>query len=57
VVPIQDPDPRAPLQELPAMEEPAEYLLGHCQDETKKHPGPVRGRDRAKIAELSADEW
>ena len=46
VVPVQDPDPRTSLQELPAVEEPAE----------KDQRAPVRTRDRTKIAELLAYE-
>jgi len=38
------------------MEKPAEDPLGNRLVETKKIPGPIRGRDRTKIAELFADE-
>jgi len=41
VVPVQDPDPRTPLQEeLPAVEEPAEDSLGYRPRRDKKAPGP-----------------
>jgi len=34
----------------------AEGSLGYRPKETRKHPGPVRTRDRTKMAELFADE-
>jgi len=56
VVPVQHPDPGAPLQELPPMEKPAEDLWTTGLEETRKLPGPTRARDRTSIAKLLADE-
>jgi len=56
VVPIQHTDPMTPVQELPSVAMLAEYPLAAVLEETRKLPGPTRGRDRTKIAELLADE-
>ena len=42
VVPVQDPGLRTSLQELPAVEEPAEDPLGHRPEETPR-PSPGQG--------------
>ena len=39
LVPIQDSDPRAPLQALPAVEEPTEDPLGHRPGGDQKATG------------------
>jgi len=56
VVSVQDPDSGTPVQELPIMEEPAEDSVGNRREESRKLPGPTRGRDRTSVAELLADE-
>ena len=57
MVPIQHTDPRSPVQELPSVAMPAEKPLGSRLRRDQKAPGPDRGGDRTKIAELLADEW
>ena len=54
MVSVQVPDVGTPVQELPPVEEPAKNSLGGRP--RRKLPGPARGRDRTKIAELLADE-
>jgi len=56
VVPIQQPDPRTPVQALPSVAMPAENPLGGRLRRDQAAPGPDPGRDRTKIAELLADE-
>ena len=51
------PDSRAHVQELSAMEKPAEDPLGNVRPGgDQEASGPNRGRDRTKIAELFTDE-
>jgi len=52
-MPVQDPDPRAPIQKLPAVEKPTEDPLGHHPAGDQKAIGRM---DRTKVAELFADE-
>ena len=56
VVSVQVPDSGTPFQELPTVEESAEDSLATVLEETRKLPGPTRGRGRTSIAELLADE-
>ena len=44
------------LQELPEWKSQQKTLWATVLEETKKHQGPVRGKDRTKITELFADE-
>jgi len=53
VVPIQHPDPRTPVQELPSVAMPAENPLG---SRLRRDQSPAWGRDRTKIEELLAGE-
>jgi hypothetical protein len=57
VVPIQHPDPRTPFQELPSVAMPAGNPLDSRLRRDQAAPGPTRGRNRTKIAQLLADEW
>ena len=52
VMPVQDPDSRAHVQGLPAMESQQKTLWATV----RRRPRNFRGRDRTKIAELFADE-
>ena len=56
VVPIQNPDQRAPVQELPSVAMPAETPLGSRLGGDQKASGHNPGRDPSKTAELLADE-
>ena len=47
---------RTPVQELPSVAMPAENPLDSRLRRDQKAPGPTRGRDPTKIAELLADE-
>jgi len=56
-VPIQDPDLRASLQELPAVEDPTEDPLGHRPGGDRKATGPRPEEGPHQDRELLADEW
>jgi len=56
VVSVQGPDSGTPLQELPQWKSQQRALWATVFEESRKLPGPTRGRDRTSIAELLADE-
>jgi len=56
VVPVQDPDSGTPVQELPEWKSQQKTLWATVLEETRKLPGPTRGRAHTNIAQLLADE-
>ena len=55
-MPVQNPDSKTPLQKLPQWKSQQKSLWATVLEETRKLPGPTRGRDRTKITELFAED-